>query len=420
MRQLFKQRDLLIVGLAEAVSGLGTWVTAMAMFALIVFQQGGGVQASSGIFLASMVPMLLFSPIAGWLSDRYDRKWLMIISEALAGIVVAGLIVAPSIGWIYALLAVQSFCTTLMLPARQAAVPLLVPKELLTQANALLQQLTGVLKILGPMLAGLLLTVLTPHQAVIVDVISYGVSALILLRLPALKATAAAATAEANAAQPAERAPATAPRRSVLAVIRSSPLLLLLFVSTFLMLIVIMGFDVFSSVITRDILGGDEGFFGLMIGLVGAGSALATLWLLLKGGSQRPWRDLLIGMLALASIPMAVPLAISLQSPMLARGAMLLACVVGGAGSGLAVVQLQTLLQTLTPPAYLGRVSGVFQSVMVFGQLIALLAVPLLVPRLISTTLYFSAATLAIMLVVLGTALVLRGQTLRAPLAVEA
>ncbi len=53
----------------------------MAVLAMVLFRGGGGVKESSLIMLAGLLPTLLFSPVAGWLCDRFDRKWLMIISE---------------------------------------------------------------------------------------------------------------------------------------------------------------------------------------------------------------------------------------------------------------------------------------------------------------------------------------------------
>jgi MFS family permease len=83
MNILKRNHHLLILGFAESVSGVGNWITALAIYALIVFRGSGDVLESSGVLLAGLGPMLLCSPLAGWLCDRFDRKRLMIASEVL-------------------------------------------------------------------------------------------------------------------------------------------------------------------------------------------------------------------------------------------------------------------------------------------------------------------------------------------------
>ena len=116
---IVKNCSLVILGFAELVSGLGSWITGLAVFSLIIFRGNGNVVQSSGILLASLLPMLLFSPVAGSLIDRFDRRRLMIASELLAGVAVAGLIFVQNLWLIYLLLALQSIFNTIMMPARR-------------------------------------------------------------------------------------------------------------------------------------------------------------------------------------------------------------------------------------------------------------------------------------------------------------
>ncbi|NTW03222.1 MAG: MFS transporter, partial [Oscillochloris sp.] len=86
MKALLHNRSMLILIIAETVSGLGSWVTTMAIFALVVFRGGGNIAESGGIFLAALLPMLLFSPVAGWLSDHGDRRALLVGCELFSAI----------------------------------------------------------------------------------------------------------------------------------------------------------------------------------------------------------------------------------------------------------------------------------------------------------------------------------------------
>ena len=66
--------------LGTLVSQLGDWFNLIAAASLIARLTGSGV-AVSALFLARFLPLFLFTPLAGVLADRYDRRKLMIISD---------------------------------------------------------------------------------------------------------------------------------------------------------------------------------------------------------------------------------------------------------------------------------------------------------------------------------------------------
>ena len=414
-KSVFRNRSLLILGIAESVSNTGNWITMMAVFAMIVFKGQGGVVESSGVFLAGLLPTLFFSPLAGWLCDRIDRKKLMIASELISGLVILGLVFTDQLVLIYTILALQAFSITIMTPARQSAVPQLVQQDELTRANAFLQQLAGLIKIIAPILAGGLLAVISPHQAILLDVISFGLSALILTRLPALRPAikidqgeTVAPPAQPTAAHLAASDGQPEPKLDkLLPALKGSAQLQILFILTFLTISVFVGFDVLAPVYFRDVLNVSETFFGQSIGLVGLGTLISSLMLMLRKGNGRPWVDVLAGVLLLGLIPVAMAAATlpSLQAQ--SRGLILAASLVGGVGNGLIIVQVGTLLQLLSPAVLLGRMGGIFQSTAVGGQLAGILLTPLLVPDRLSMGAYFGLASIALLLVMAGAALVL-------------
>ena len=386
--KILKNRSLVLIGVAETVSGIGNWITMMAVFAMVVFNREGTIVQSSAIFLAGLVPTLIASPIAGWLSDRYDRKRLMIVSEILSGIVTTILIFTQSLSLIYIILALQAITISIMAPARQAAVPDLVEKTQLSQANAFLQQLSGLTKIFAPMFAGMLLTVLTPNSAIILDVISFFISALLLSTLPALMPHKLSKVEQEQSAND----------KSVISTIRNSRSLKLLFLSMFIGIFVIIGFDVLSPIFIRDVLAGNEQFFGLAIGSIGLGTVIASLVLMSRKMKRDPWKDFSIGLLLLAIIPIVMGLTMNLKNLEIAEFVILIGCFIGGVGNGFITIQVSTLLQLITPPDLLGRISGIFQATTVSGQLGGLLLTPLLIPALISMKFYFYISALAILL----------------------
>ncbi len=414
MASIIRNRSMLILGTAESVSNIGNWITMMAIFALIVFRGEGSVAESSGIFLAGLLPMLLVSPLAGRWADRFDRKWLMIASELLSGVAVIGLILVRQIELIYALLALQATFGSLLMPARQAAIVDLVPRAELTHANAFLSQLSGTIKIGAPMLAGLILALIGPQNAMILDVISFALSALILSRLPALPPAARRTkVAQAEASGKIES--------DTWRVLRGSPRLMLLFALAFAVTFILMGFDVLSSIFTRDVLRGGEEFFGILIGLIGVGTVVVSTGLLFLKGASKPWRDAIVGLVLLAGIPAFLALATLAADLTLAKSLAIIGCLIGGLGNGLISVQSSTLLQVSAPPELLGRFGGLFQSTFVAGQMVAIFMTPALVPTILPMGMYFGVGALALILLAVGTAFVLQntGAPAAAPIVAE-
>lgn len=394
MRALLRNRPLVMVGLAETVGGAGNWVTALAVYALVIFRGGGGTAQSGAILMAGLLPALLASPLAGVLCDRFDRKWLMVVSELLSGLAVLGLIFARQPALIYGLLALQSAFGAVLMPARQAAVPQIVAREQLTRANALLQQLAGAVKIGGPMLGGLLLAVMEPHRAMALNVVALLLSALILSRLPALPAARAVAVHE--------RRPQDLAGPGLLDLLRRVPLLLFFLLVSFLAIALVMSFDVLGTIYTRDVLRSDESFFGLLVGLIGSGMVAATLLLMVRRGVHDPIRDLALCPFLLGCIPASLALGAG-APPAVARWLAAGGCLLGGLGGGIVTVQMSTLLQLTSPPALLGRLGGLFQSTITAGQLTAVLLVPLLVPQVLSMGSFFALAGLAMALLGVAT-----------------
>jgi MFS family permease len=229
------------------------------------------------------------------------------------------------------------------------------------------------------------------------------VAALVLMLLPTLPAAAPAAT---ESDDPAHK-PAG---QSVGQVLRTSPELQMLFVVIFLGVLVIMGFDVLSSIAVRDILQADERLFGILIGLVGLGSVLAGLGLMFRKQKVDPWRDVILGLALLATLPLTIALGTRLADPLAIRWLVAAGAFIGGMGNGLIVIQISTLLQLLSPEALLGRLSGLFQSTIAAAQLITIVLTPLIVPALLSIGAFFAWSTLLLGLVALYTAVIVRRQ----------
>jgi len=118
---------------------------------------------------------VLFSPLAGVIVDRYDRKRIIILSDLAAGLVTVWLLVFFLTGrlqiWhIYLAGVLSNGFDAFQEPAFGASVRLLVPEQQLVRANSLLSLASDGSKILAPMLGGLLMVIVRASGVMLIDI----------------------------------------------------------------------------------------------------------------------------------------------------------------------------------------------------------------------------------------------------------
>jgi MFS family permease len=190
-------RTFLVVWSGQFVSLIGTHLTAFAL-SIYVYQETGEATQLAMILLASQLPQILFTPFAGALVDRWDRRWAMILSDTGAGastLAIAALLWTGNLEvWhLYPLLAIQGIFQTFQWPAYSAATTLLVRKENYGRAAGLIQLGEGIGMVLAPALAGVLLALGGLAAVISVDVITFliAVGTLLIVRFPQPEQSAA-------------------------------------------------------------------------------------------------------------------------------------------------------------------------------------------------------------------------------------
>src|SRR5262245_62236351 len=138
--------------------------------------------------LVRIAPIVLFSLISGVVADAVDRRRLMLMTNIAAGAVAIVLAILTLRGltvvWpIYALAAVGDAVSAFDLPARQALVPTLVPREHLPNAIALNSIMLQLASVVGPSVGGLLIAAEGVAAAYIVNAISFGFVIIALLMM---------------------------------------------------------------------------------------------------------------------------------------------------------------------------------------------------------------------------------------------
>lgn len=183
-------RTFFTVWAGQLVSQVGSSMTGFAL-TIYVFQDTGSVTRLAMVLLSVRLPAILLGPVAGVWIDRLDRRIVMLVSDAVAGAVAAGLAVLL---WsdllrywhILVLGAVASAAGSFQEPAYRAALPTLVAKEQLGRANGLVEMAPALGTLLAPALAGALLLAFGLAAVLVVDFVTFlaAVGTLMLVRFP--------------------------------------------------------------------------------------------------------------------------------------------------------------------------------------------------------------------------------------------
>ena len=169
----------------QIISLFGDWFNLIASAALISHLTSSGL-AVGGLFVVRMLAPFLVSPLAGVAADRYNRKWLLIISDLSRGVIVLGFLLVRSAdqAWmLYVLTAIQLAFSGFFFPARNAILPDIVARNELGAANALSSATWSVMLALGAALGGVVAGEWGIYPAFVIDSLTFFLSALFISRI---------------------------------------------------------------------------------------------------------------------------------------------------------------------------------------------------------------------------------------------
>lgn len=169
LRSVLRLRGFRRLWLVLAAASFGDWIgiLATALFASAQFENTAAQGAAFGGTIAvRLLPALVLGPIAGVLADRFDRRYTMVIVDLLRFVIYGSIPLAPVFGaspaqtvaWATIATLIGEAITLIWIPAKEAAVPNLIPKSHIEVSN----QLTLVTTYgITPILAALLLSGMT-------------------------------------------------------------------------------------------------------------------------------------------------------------------------------------------------------------------------------------------------------------------
>jgi len=169
--------------LAQVISLTGDWFNTIASVIIINRYAASGL-AVGGLFIARSLPPFVLSPVAGVIADRFDRRKILVISDLLRAVIVFSFlwIDRPERLWLlYVLTILQFSVSSFFEPARAALVPALVEEDELVEANTLASITWSAMLTLGGAIGGLTASLFGVRVSLIVDAISFIVSAMFVL-----------------------------------------------------------------------------------------------------------------------------------------------------------------------------------------------------------------------------------------------
>lgn len=342
-----RERDFRLLYTGVAVSLIGDGITLVAL-AWQVYDISNDPAALSLVGLAWTLPLVGLVLFGGVLADRLPRRRLLIAGDLLRAASLTGMGLLSVTGaielWHVVALAVPfGVGQALFSPAYQAAIPEIVPRPLLVQANSL-YSLTEPLsfRFAGPALGGLLVAGAGPGTAFLIDAGSFAFSALCVSLMRARPGPVAVA--------------APAVRREIgegFRFVRSQPWLWATLASAGVGLLLFYGpYEVLLPYLVRNDLDAGAGGFGLILAASGIGSVAVALVLGQRGLGGRHVAAMFcgwaVGLGALALYPLTDALWVAM-----AIGAF------SGVFFTVGDITWATLMQTHVPAAMLGRVSSV-------------------------------------------------------------
>ena len=173
---------------ADAVSMVGDWLTYVAV-GLLALGGASGLFGVALVQLAHTLPQTLAAPLAGWLSDRMDRRTLLVTTSLVRGAITLAMAIAAARGeveWVEGLLFVRMAGASFVAAPSRAALPRLVEASELGLANRLIGSSWAAIFTLGVALGGLVAGLFGPTTALALDAATFVVAALLFLRLEPL------------------------------------------------------------------------------------------------------------------------------------------------------------------------------------------------------------------------------------------
>jgi hypothetical protein len=353
MRRLLSYRDARLLVAGQTLSAFGDFAMWIVMAVWMKTLTGSSAQAGLVFFVLGLGA--LFGPLGGLLADRVRRRPLMLVTNCALGVAVLLLLLVHDRGdaWlIYVVAFLYGIAGSAFFPARSALLRLMLPEELLADANGILSSTQQGVRIIAPLIGAAIYTAWGGGVVAILDAATFAGSGLFLAALRVREEKPA----------PPEHHFLRELTTGIEHVWKTLPLRQIVVGATVALLVTGFAETLIFSVITN--LHKQPSFFGVLSALQGIGSIVGGVTgaaLVRRIGDVRGV-GLGLGLFGVGDLLLIAPsLAVVLVGFFLA-----------GVGILWAIVAFSTALQTRTPLAIQGRVSAAADMSLTVAQTVSI------------------------------------------------
>lgn len=374
---LLKNRDFRALLASQSFSKIGDMLTGIAL-PLLIFERTGSAMSMAFMMAAYWLPPILFAPFFGLYVDRVDRKRLMVITDIVRLVLTVLIPLMPSMPLLYALCFVIASTGRLFDLAKVGLTVQVVERDQLLTASSLVQSLDNLFTILGPILAGAAIAALGFEWPFYLDGLTFLISGLLLLRVRI---------------PPLERSTVREPLREKMrrdfregtAHIKKTPALLFSMTLFPFVMMFAMPTNVLFYPLFQGELGADSRMIGLAVSLFGIFTILGSL---VSPRLNRQFNRIYLMQTGLFLFGVS-SVGLALSDDLIAA---LCFYAAGAFFNGFVNPLNQALRQENTPVELMGRVTGMYGSLVTSLSMVTMLAAGVLGDQLGARTLYLYAS----------------------------
>ncbi|HEY4358681.1 MAG TPA: MFS transporter [Acidobacteriaceae bacterium] len=380
---------------AQVVSSFGDFVALFAVMTIMTFTMHATPQQITGVQIAYMLPIAVLGIISGVFVDRWPLKPTMVSSDFIRAGLCLLLILVHNVWGFYAVLAAISVVSSVFTPAQGIAVRSAVPLHGMRSAQALMQQVMFIMRIIGAPLASLLLVRFTAISCFIIDAVSFVASGLFIVSV-ALKSTPKSAVIlDPEKKEKTGLAKVLDDMKQGTSFIVHHAGLFFVIVAMAAAMFVLGCFGPLIAVYVRDILHASTKTFGITSAMIGVGLMAGIN--VLTMAAKRVSNNVLV---YTGLIGIAVGTSIMAGIPHIAAAVVGL-LIIGFAVGGI-IVPSQTMIQEETPQSMLGRVGSTVMSLVFTAQILGLVLSGILADHISVRSVFALCAAMLVVLAIAG------------------
>lgn len=310
--------------------------------------------------LINLIPLLIITPFAGVISDRLNRKMIIIVVDSLQACLTIILTIffildSAEIWLVFMFLGLRSICQAFHQPTVMAILPSMVPQDKLGKVNGIRYLFMGIIQFIGPAVGATLLFFVEIKYILWIDVITFFIALvpLLTLKLPPLQISK----------DNVERKSFVKDFKEGIIVMKNVPGLLTIMMIAMLLTMLTQPLMVLSTYFIKHIHGGDNFTLAIIQMIMQGGMILGALIPFFKKRWKNKMRILFIGMIIINFGYLMHALAPIGFYPLIGAGVFIM-------GFIMPVINIivMTVVQTTVPHEKMGRVSSILSTLMMIGS----------------------------------------------------